>query len=100
MGVGLQVNASPSLTANTQSDYELKCALLNDMLSVVDLERKLRPFEPQIGGFDLVWNNGPVKANPLMAHYGSFLGCINDRAENRKALGIVEPRITKQINFS
>jgi tubulin polyglutamylase TTLL9 len=37
----LQVNASPSLTADTREDYDLKIGMLDDMLSVVDLEHKL-----------------------------------------------------------
>ncbi|KAJ0394119.1 hypothetical protein P43SY_010005 [Pythium insidiosum] len=34
----LEVNASPSLSANTSSDYQLKCGMLNDMLDILDLE--------------------------------------------------------------
>ena len=35
-----EVNASPSLTADTSSDYELKFGMLNDMLNVVDMEKR------------------------------------------------------------
>jgi len=34
----LEVNASPSLSADTDSDYRMKRALLSDMLDVLDLE--------------------------------------------------------------
>jgi hypothetical protein len=34
----IEVNASPSMTADTDSDYRLKRALLNDLFDVVDLE--------------------------------------------------------------
>lgn len=34
----IEVNASPSLTASSQEDYELKCRLLEDTLHVVDME--------------------------------------------------------------
>lgn len=34
----LEVNASPSLTASSQEDYELKYRLLEDTLHVVDME--------------------------------------------------------------
>ena len=37
----IEVNASPSLTASSRSDYEMKCRLLEDMLHVVDLEGHL-----------------------------------------------------------
>ena len=36
----IEVNASPSLTASSQSDYELKCRLLEDMLHIVDMENR------------------------------------------------------------
>ncbi|KAM4609591.1 putative tubulin polyglutamylase TTLL9 [Discoglossus pictus] len=56
----LEVNASPSLTASSQDDYELKCRLLDDTLHVVDMEGRLSGKEKQVGGFDLMWNDGPV----------------------------------------
>jgi Tubulin-tyrosine ligase family len=34
----LEVNASPSLTANTKEDYMLKTEMLHGMLDVVDME--------------------------------------------------------------
>ncbi|XP_074825910.1 putative tubulin polyglutamylase TTLL9 isoform X4 [Natator depressus] len=56
----LEVNASPSLTASSQEDYELKCCLLKDTLHIVDMEGRLTGKEKRIGGFDLMWNDGPV----------------------------------------
>lgn len=37
----LQVNASPSLSANTKEDYMFKCVMLNDAMDIVDMECKL-----------------------------------------------------------
>ncbi|KAI8620013.1 tubulin-tyrosine ligase family-domain-containing protein [Chytriomyces sp. MP71] len=37
----LEVNASPSLTAETQFDYDLKYQMLNDAFDVLDLEKRL-----------------------------------------------------------
>ena len=37
----IEVNASPSLTASSLSDYEMKKRLLEDMLHVVDMEGRL-----------------------------------------------------------
>ena len=34
----LEVNASPSLTANTKEDYAMKTEMLHGMLDVVDME--------------------------------------------------------------
>uniref|UniRef100_A0A8C6EZB2 Tubulin--tyrosine ligase-like protein 9 n=1 Tax=Marmota marmota marmota TaxID=9994 RepID=A0A8C6EZB2_MARMA len=56
----LEVNASPSLTASSQEDYELKTRLLQDTLHVVDMEARLTGREKRVGGFDLMWNDGPV----------------------------------------
>ncbi|KAJ3000782.1 putative tubulin polyglutamylase ttll9 [Globomyces sp. JEL0801] len=61
----LEVNASPSLSAETQFDYDLKYAMINDAFNVVDLEKKhsgdKSKLRQKVGGFDLVYNDGPVK---------------------------------------
>lgn len=36
----IEVNASPSLSANTPKDYQMKLALLHDTIAVVDMEKK------------------------------------------------------------
>lgn len=36
----IEVNASPSLTANTPRDYQMKLALLQDTITIVDMEKK------------------------------------------------------------
>lgn len=56
----IEVNASPSLTADTPSDYRLKYGLLEDLLGVVDMEKRRSPTATRVGAFDLVWNDGPV----------------------------------------
>ena len=35
----LEINASPSMTANTPSDFELKCGLIDDVLTIIDQEK-------------------------------------------------------------
>ncbi|KAF4750233.1 putative tubulin polyglutamylase ttll9, partial [Perkinsus olseni] len=82
----LEVNASPSLTANTPSDYRMKFDLLDDVFNVlniegiipVDLYTGLR----QIGGFDLLYRSdiGRVR-EPDHALTKSRLGRYNDRLE-------------------
>eukprot|EP01138_Halocafeteria_seosinensis_P007901 gb/GECG01008072.1/.p1 GENE.gb/GECG01008072.1/~~gb/GECG01008072.1/.p1 ORF type:complete len:304 (+),score=19.34 gb/GECG01008072.1/:1-912(+) len=73
----IEVNASPSLSANTREDYDLKFKLLNDLLDIIDLEGRSTGKETTIGGFDLVWNNGPVCGHA--SEYSSMLGCDFDR---------------------
>jgi tubulin polyglutamylase TTLL9 len=61
----IEVNSSPSITADTPTDYELKFGLLDDVYTIIDVEGKLGgAVEPVVGGFDLVYNNGPVKPSP------------------------------------
>lgn len=56
----IETNASPSLTASNQEDNDLKNRLLDDMLNVIDMEGRLTGKEKRIGGFDLIYNDGPV----------------------------------------
>ena len=74
----LEVNASPSLTAETQMDYDLKHAMLNDCFDVIDMEKKFqtgdKKLRQKVGGFDLVYNDGPVK-HEKASFYSSYLGC-------------------------
>lgn len=70
----LEVNSSPSLTADTDEDYSIKTHLLDDMLTVIDLEKRLEGNEERIGGFDLIWHD----RTQFCAQY-SNLGSFNDR---------------------
>lgn len=82
----IEVNASPSLTAETPSDYHLKFNMLEDMLTVVDVEKKRRGDEIRIGGFDLIWDrNQPAgilreTQNSPPGTLQSYLGCANELA--------------------
>ncbi|RNA32432.1 putative tubulin polyglutamylase TTLL9 [Brachionus plicatilis] len=85
----IEINASPALTASSQEDYELKFRLLDDTLTIVDMENRLNGKEKRIGGFDLIWNDGPVMiedCNTEQSRLNSFLGCYNDRNEQLKKL--------------
>uniref|UniRef100_A0A8C4S7V5 Tubulin--tyrosine ligase-like protein 9 n=1 Tax=Erpetoichthys calabaricus TaxID=27687 RepID=A0A8C4S7V5_ERPCA len=90
----IEVNSSPSLNATNIEDYGLKCRLLEDILHIVDMERRLTGKEKQVGGFDLIWNNGPVYkdiSSLVPLGYSSFLenthlGCVNDRKQQLKQL--------------
>ncbi|XP_030625769.1 putative tubulin polyglutamylase TTLL9 [Chanos chanos] len=83
----IEVNASPSLTASSQEDYDLKFRLLEDTLHIVDMEGRLTGKEKRVGGFDLMWNDGPVcREDVNLETLGSsslkantHLGCVNDR---------------------
>ena len=95
----IEVNASPSLTASSPTDYDLKIGLLEDMLHIIDMEGRLSGTEKRVGGFDLLWNDGPVASDELALHCGqpltystnSFLGCYNDREEQLKHMFKLSP---------
>ena len=89
----IEVNASPSLTASNDEDYSLKSSLLEDVFNVVDIEEKRRGTEVQIGGFDLVWNNGAVAGAPVT---GGDRNRITALASTDAALALHYPRRSQQ----
>jgi tubulin polyglutamylase TTLL9 len=74
------------MTANTQFDFDLKCGLLDDVLTIVDVERVVNNIEEQVGGFDLIYKNGPVRL-PSSSTYTTLLGCYNNRISQLKRMG-------------
>ncbi|CAD8053008.1 unnamed protein product [Paramecium sonneborni] len=81
----LEVNASPSMTSNTPIDFELKCGLLDDVFTIIDLEKVLTGNEEQIGGFDLVCKGNPIKL-PLNSTFTTYLGSFNNRQQQLKKI--------------
>ncbi|KAH7331593.1 hypothetical protein KP509_20G042100 [Ceratopteris richardii] len=82
----LEVNASPSLAADTTSDYTLKYGMLEDLLTVIDMEKRLthNACLKQIGGFDLLIEQG--KSDLKSKTSQPLLGCFNDRVEQLRKL--------------
>ncbi|KAK7198354.1 tubulin tyrosine ligase protein [Novymonas esmeraldas] len=77
----IETNASPSLTAETPADYHLKFNMLHDMLDVIDMEGRRSGEEERVGGFDLIWANGPAGVSTNDAQRtmtSSYLGCVNE----------------------
>lgn len=83
----IEVNGGPSMTANTEFDCKLKCGLVDDVLSVLDLEGYLKGDEMTIGGFDLIMKKGIKVSEPKKSEYGSLLGCYNERRKVMKNIG-------------
>ncbi|CAE8658613.1 unnamed protein product, partial [Polarella glacialis] len=82
----LEVNASPSLTANTAADYDMKFGLLDDLLTLLDIEKYLTGSELQIGGFDLLYKDGVRYSPPEGSSFTSYLGCVNNRLSQLEKL--------------
>lgn len=81
----IESNSSPAMTASSAQDYELKNGLLNDVFNVLDLEGVRDGDETRVGGFDLIWSNGPVDTSESSGGYKkTTLGCVNDRTKHLK----------------
>lgn len=81
----IEVNASPSISADTKEDYELKVGVLSDLLTIIDIEKKLTGTEAHIGSFDLVYMNGPIKVDPA-SELTTYLGAQNHHGMSIKKL--------------
>ncbi len=73
----IEVNASPSMSVDSAGDRALKTALFQDVLNVVDMERRfhrqgVREIKKRVGGFDLIHDGDVVEDNL------SSLGALND----------------------
>ena len=70
----VEVNASPSLSANTREDFLMKTEMLHGMVDVVDMDQVLSGDEEHVSGWDLVYDNGYIEIDPSQCGYTSFLG--------------------------
>lgn len=89
----LEVNASPSLTANTPSDYRMKFDLLDDVFNVLNMEGIIPSEEYEnlrrIGGFDLLYRSDIGRVcEPENCSPRSRLGRYNDRTEALRELAM------------
>ena len=83
----IEVNASPSMSSDTQTDHDLKFGLLDDMLTVVDVENHFAGRAPRrVGGFDLICENGAEVRGEEFGALPTMLGTHNDRLESLKRL--------------
>lgn len=74
------------MTANTKEDKQLKVGVLDDVFTILNLEKLLTGDEEQVGGFDLIYKGKHIKKTDSTNDY-SMLGCFNDRESNLKKLG-------------
>ena len=60
----------------------LLALLMQDVLDIVDVEGKQeagKAADLKTGGFDLIWDNGPVMQYANPSSFPSMLGCFNPR---------------------
>ena len=48
------------MTANTKEDHKLKVGMVDDVFTILNIEKILTGEEEQIGGFDLIYKNQRV----------------------------------------
>lgn len=81
----IEVNGNPSLTANTIADESMKVGMLDDMMTIVDVERIINEEKFQVGGFDLIYK-GDTKEKTGYVSKDTKLGGFNNRNKNLKIL--------------
>lgn len=59
------------------------------MLDIVDTEGRREPgkVDLKMGGFDLIWDGGPVTRFDRPTSLPTMLGCYNDRDKNQASRG-------------
>jgi hypothetical protein len=62
------------------------------MLDIVDVEGKREPgkYPTMQGGFDLIWDNGPVSQFDKPTSLPTMLGCFNYRDQNQLRRSLAE----------
>jgi tubulin polyglutamylase TTLL9 len=75
------------MSSDTQTDHDLKFGLLDDMLTLVDVENHFAGRAPRrVGGFDLICENGAETRGEEFGALPTMLGTHNDRLESLKRL--------------
>lgn len=84
----IEVNGSPSMTANVGRDGAMKRGMLDDVFTILNLERMYNVFlcsitgdELQIGGFDLVYKDGKRMPANLMDFNNGFNSHVKNKQE-------------------
>lgn len=67
------------MSANTPFDCQLKCGLVDDVLTIIDHEGILTGKEQRVGGFDLIVDKGAKVVQPRSSCYTGLLGAKNQR---------------------
>jgi tubulin polyglutamylase TTLL9 len=81
----IEINSNASLTASTERDAQTKIKMLDDLLTIVDLEKIMTGNEDQVGGWDIICRGTPIKMNNNCM-YKTRLGSYNNREKQLKQL--------------
>jgi tubulin polyglutamylase TTLL9 len=82
----IEINGGPSMTANTDFDCRLKCGMVDDVLSIVDIEGMLEGTEMTVGGFDLIVDKGIKVVQDKASSCTGLLGARNERVKVMRSI--------------
>ena len=74
------------MTANTDFDSQLKCGLIDDVLSIIDLQGILEGSQMMVGGFDMIMKKDVMVKEHEKSDYHTMLGAKNERKKVMKEL--------------
>ncbi|SCO67758.1 tubulin tyrosine ligase-like protein 1, putative [Plasmodium vivax] len=82
----IEVNSSPSLSANTQEDYTLKFNMLDELMCLINLEQYPLPETDRVGDFDCIYRAGRRVLSPRPHNFFSRLGAQLSGTEHLKQM--------------
>ena len=82
----IEINSNASLTASTELDAETKIKMLDDLLTILDLEKVMTGNENQIGGWDVICRGNVINKSNVNNVYWTKLGSFNNREKQLKNL--------------
>ncbi|SOV76785.1 tubulin--tyrosine ligase, putative [Plasmodium reichenowi] len=82
----IEVNSSPSFSSNTKDDYTLKFNLLDELMTLINIEKYDIPQIDRIGDFDCIYRNGEKITNLDPYNFHSHLGAYLSGTEHLKKM--------------
>ncbi|CAX63960.1 tubulin--tyrosine ligase [Plasmodium falciparum NF54] len=82
----IEVNSSPSFSSNTKDDYTLKFNLLDELMTLINIEKYDIPQIDRIGDFDCIYRNGEKIRNLDPYNFHSHLGAYLSGTEHLKKM--------------
>ncbi len=95
------------MSAADQTNMLTVAYLVQDVLALVDVEGRREPGrapELSVGGFDLIWDGGPVSRFAMPTSLPTLLGCYNPRdktqARSSKSRTDLEGKFSGGLDFA
>ncbi|KEG02740.1 tubulin--tyrosine ligase, putative [Plasmodium vinckei vinckei] len=82
----IEVNSSPSFSSNTKEDYNLKFNILDELMTLINIEKYNISQMDRIGDFDCIYRNGEPINNLNPYNFHSYLGANLSGSEHLKQI--------------